>query len=193
LPLEIARRLEGRLVIGYVGSVNHWYEARAALALFKNVRARRPDAILLGLCSQTDELSALVQESGIAAHDALITSAPNSEMPAWLGAIRWGFLLLRPCFAKRASMPTKLGEFFASGVRPISHGCNVEVDQWVDRAGSGVVVSGLDDAALAAAAELIAAADSDPEALQRARERTRPHFGLEQAVDRYAALYDRLS
>lgn len=192
LPERDRAALAGRLVLGYVGSVNFWYEVTATIRLFQKVRALRPDALFLALCRQEDELQKLLNEQQVNSGDALITRASNDQMPAWLGAIDWGFLLLRKCFAKRASMPTKLAEFFAAGVRPIAHGCNSEVDEWVRRAGTGVTVPDLTEHSLDAAAVEIAQTPSSPQLLSEGRERTRSHFGLDSAISAYDELYRRL-
>src|SRR5690606_31353385 len=108
-------------------------------------------------------------------------------------SIDWGLLLLKETPAKRASMPTKLGEFFASGVRPIQHGCNPDVRAWVERSGLGLVLEDLSDASLDAAADVIATSSPvTPEEREAVRRVTRPHFGLAEAIERYAALLTRV-
>ncbi len=114
-------------------------------------------------------------------------------MPAWLRLVDWGFLLLNESFAKRASMPTKLGEFLASGVRPIYFGCNDEVGEWVRRAGSGVILDGLEGDSLKRAARTMAQVEGGAEAMAQARAIAAPHFALSYGVSRYAELLDRLA
>lgn len=189
LSAEVTRRLEGRLVIGYIGSLNASYKVEESLALFSALRRERQDVFLLGVTRQQDMLRKQLRAHGICEDDFLITSAQHYEMPAYLSACHWGFLLLKTSFAKRASMPTKLAEFFAAGVRPIQYGCNQSVADWVRIAGSGVVLDGLDPSALSRAAKTIAAKGlGSTELLERAREATRAHFSLRSGVCAYDAL-----
>ena len=53
-------------------------------------------------------------------------------------------------------MPTKLAEFFATGIAPIGHGANSEVTDWVRRAGSGLALDDLSIDSLERAAEFVA-------------------------------------
>ncbi|HEX3597854.1 MAG TPA: glycosyltransferase, partial [Polyangiaceae bacterium] len=133
---DVLAKLEGRLVIGFVGSLNRSYLSEEAAKLARLVLDRRTDAFVLALGTQRTEYAGLFARHGIPADRFLVQPVDHREMPEWVSLIRWGILLLDSPFAKRGSMPTKLAEFFAAGVRPIQHGCNAEVSEWVQRAGS---------------------------------------------------------
>lgn len=179
-------------VLGFVGSVNSWYKVDEALQLFAGVLARRPDARLVTLSAAHDEIRRRLEALGVPSAAILCTRAEHRDMPRWVAALDWGFLLLGASEAKRASMPTKLGEFFAAGVRPIHYGCNDEVGEWVARTGSGFSLPGLATQDLEAAADAIAAATRPEAERSEARSRAETHFSLSSAVDRYADILDRL-
>ncbi|HKC64053.1 MAG TPA: hypothetical protein VKB86_10465, partial [Pyrinomonadaceae bacterium] len=90
------------------------------------------------------------------------------------------------------SMPTKLAEFFASGVRPIQYGCNEEVSEKIREAGAGLILRGLNESDLREAAREVAHTRRSVEAVARARALTRAHFSLDAGVDKYASLLGRL-
>jgi glycosyltransferase involved in cell wall biosynthesis len=114
-------------------------------------------------------------------------------MPEWLSLVRWGLLLLDSPNAKRGSMPTKLAEFFAAGVRPLQHGCNTEVSDWVRIAGSGHVLPNVNEAELTRAAEFVCSApEVDAELLLAARKRTEGHFSLTGGIERYVDILRRV-
>lgn len=188
IPEEIDARLEKRLVIGYVGSVNADYRVAESVRLFRFLLERRNDALLLCLTGDRAEMQEIVAREGVPDAAVVFAKATHEEMPAWLSRVDWGLLLLEADFSKSASMPTKLGEFFASGVRPVHFGCNAEVGDWVMRTGSGITLGDLTDASLRRAADAIAGAGSDPELLRAARERARAHFSVASGLDRYEAL-----
>jgi hypothetical protein len=114
-----------------------------------------------------------------------VASAEHWAMPHWLQWVDWGLLLLPETAAKRASMPTKLAEYFATGVRPMFYGCNSEASRWVERAGSGYVLRSIDADELRAAARAVAESVPEYERLRNAREVTATHFGLASCLDRY--------
>ncbi|MEM9191274.1 MAG: glycosyltransferase [Myxococcota bacterium] len=182
-------------LVGLVGSTNPSYKTERSLVLARKILEQRTDARLLILTGQQTEFAALVEAEGIDSTRTAIRKVPHEQMPAWLREVDWGIMLLNSTPAKRASVPTKLAEFFAAGVRPIHHGCNDEVTDWVRRAGSGIVLDRVDDGALAEAAKTVAESDDSASAealLAEARERTRAHFDLQSGIDRYDQLLHQL-
>ncbi len=181
------------LLVGFVGSVNASYRIDRAMELARRVLDLRSDARVVALTSDVDGHRRLFDQHGIPRDRTLVVSVSHRDMPRWVPRLDWGALILKTSPSKRASMPTKLAEFFAAGVRPIHHGCNEEVADWVHRAGSGISLDDLSDDALDAAARTIATAPRDVAALSRARAVAEPHFSLASGVERYARILDELA
>ncbi len=184
-------QLRGKNVVGYVGSLNASYLVEESLRLVAYILKTDPSAFFLGLTGQTSELERSALSAGIPAERMLIRGVAHSEMPQWLGWIDWGLLLLQTNAAKRASMPTKLAEFLAVGVRPIHHGCNEDVAFWVRKAGTGLSLSTLDEYSMAKIARALAATSSDSELIE-GWQRTSQHFSMETGVLRYREIYDHV-
>jgi glycosyltransferase involved in cell wall biosynthesis len=190
---EAARcRLEGKLVLGLMGSVSGSYRIQDSIRLFRFVRTIEPSAHLLCLTRQKHEVREYLSRGSVAEDDFTIASVPHSEMHEWMSLAHWGLILLEESFAKRASMPTKLGEMFASGVRPVQYGCNEEVARLVLEAGSGIVLPGLNDDDLRAAAAQIVSIGKTEGGILQAREKMRARFSLEAGTMRYASLLANL-
>ncbi len=186
VPLDVTAALRGKLVVGIVGSLNRAYLVKETLALVRRVLEMRADAVLLVLSGQREAYERVISAAGIAAERARIVKVEHDAMPEWLSLVDWGMLLLDPASpAKRASMPTKLAEFFACGVRPVQFGCNSELADWVRKAGSGIVLSGVDPKALEEAATVVVSQPRDPAAMERARDATAQHFSLATGIERY--------
>ncbi len=181
-----------RLTVGYVGSVNADYGVEASLRLFSYVAAIRPDALLICISEQSEALRKLAIDAGVSKERVRAFSVTHEQMPSLLQQIDWGLLLLKDSEFKRGSMPTKLAEFFATGVRPIHYGCNSELRAWVARTGTGFSLQSLDDDELRAAARRIATSEPDDTSLQRSRSVAEPHFGLRAGTERYASLFRTL-
>jgi glycosyltransferase involved in cell wall biosynthesis len=199
LPADLLARLEGKLVVGYIGSLNASYKVDAMCDLFARTHSLNPNAHLLGLTGQPEALAERLGRAGAPTDSFTLTRSPHELMPSWLSMVDWGLMLLNSTYAKRASMPTKLAEFFAAGVRPVQLGCNADVGEWVARAGSGISLEDTSDAELDRAAERIAASERRAAQgaalrarLEHAREVTRPHFSLDSGVDAYDRLLDSL-
>ena len=192
VPTAVRERLQGRTVIGFIGSINRSYFSEESASLAARLLRRWPDAMILATSPQVKEYSELFARHQIPPHRAVISRVEHWAMPEWLSLVTWGMLLIDPTPAKRASVPTKLAEFFAAGVRPIQYGCNAEISDWVLRAGTGVVLSGVDEGALDDAADRIATTPDDRQALVRGRSITEPHFSLASGVERYAGILTAL-
>jgi glycosyltransferase involved in cell wall biosynthesis len=189
VPLAVRAQLRGKRVLGVIGSLNRSYCVDETLTLARLVLARDPTAHLLVLSAQTEAWTNALAQAQLPSSRVTIARANHDDMPQWLSLLEWGVLLLVPeSRAKRASMPTKLAEFFATGVRPVQAGCNAEVSDWVTRAGSGVVLPTLDRGSLERAAEAIATPRPESE-LAEARARTQAHFSLASGVRRYDELW----
>lgn len=117
-----------------------------------------------------------------------IFAVSHNDMPKWVGHLDWGLQLMGTSHAKAASMPTKFAEFIASGVRPIHHGCNVEVGRWVEACGTGINLPDLRNQTLdKCAADVIARGPSRSDR-KAARNTLEQHFSLTNAAKRYDRL-----
>jgi hypothetical protein len=178
-------------VVGFVGSVNTSYRVAESLTFFRRLHELRADAHLLCVSEQGDVLRARLHACGLPADSFSVVSSPYEAMPRWLARMHWGLLFLSTSFAKTGSMPTKLAEFLAMGVRPIQHGCNAEVSDRVRAYGSGLVLESLDEEGLRRAAEHVARATLSSADVERARALSQGELGLEAGVATYATLITR--
>lgn len=186
VPEELRRTLAGKRVLGIIGSVNRSYLVDETLSLVAAVLRRDETAHLLILSGQRDEYLRRLAALGIDERRFTLTRADHEAMPEWLSLIDWGMLLLNPGSpAKRASMPTKLAEFLACGVRPVQFGCNTEVSEWVRQTGSGFVLPDVKPETLEATADRIVSSRPEPELTARARALAAPHFSLESGIAKY--------
>lgn len=184
-PPELAEVPDAARIFGIVGALNRSYYAEETIDVARRVLARDPRFRLVVLSAQIEEYRSLLAARGIDRSRAHVLTVPHGAMPAVVPHLEWGALLLRTNFAKRASVPTKLAEFFAAGVRPLHHGCNEEVAGWVARAGSGLVLDDVAEASRERAASAIVREPASRAVLEAARARTEPHFSLESGVTRY--------
>lgn len=192
IPDEVQGRLSQKQVIAFVGSTNASYRHEESFQLAKEILARRPDAHLLIITAQQKEFAELGRRGGLPAERLTIVTVDHRAMPQWLSRIDWAIQLLDSGVAKRGSMPTKLAEFFASGVQPLHFGCNSEVTDWVRRCGTGYVLNSLSRADMAAAADFVVNNCPDPASLAAARSRAQAHFDLASGLDAYASLLGEL-
>lgn len=177
-------------IIAYVGSLNPRSKYRESLQLARLILNRVPQAKFLALTSQVSAMSAIADEFAIPTNRRLLMEVAHDEIHLWLPWIDFAVMLLaEPIQANRASMPTKLAEFFATGIAPIAYGGNSEVTGWVKRAGIGMVLEDLSNDSFERAADFVARGAPGADVLMRARLVADKHFSLDSGAVRYDRLF----
>jgi len=122
----------------------------------------------------------------------VIISASHSEMPKLVQDSHFGIAIcVQDNLASlAAAVPTKIGEFLASG-RPVivSNGIG-DLDHMLTSTRTGVVINHSDS--LQTAASQVRTLISDPKTPERCRELAMQHFDMGKSVDRYLEIYDRM-
>ena len=122
----------------------------------------------------------------------LIISASHSEMPKLVRDSHFGIAICKQddLDSLSAAVPTKIGEFLASG-RPVivSNGIG-DLDQMLTSTRTGIVIN--DSDSLQTTASQIEYLINDPDTPDRCRELAIQHFDMEKSVDRYLEIYDRM-
>lgn len=194
VPSDVVTRLRSRRVISVIGSINRSYLVDETLDLARRILAADPRTHLLVLSGQREAFASRLEALRVPRERYEIQRSPHDAMPEWLALVEWCLLLLHPNSpAKRASMPTKLAELFAAGVRPVQFGCNIEVRDWVLKAKSGIVLDDVAPESLEFAARRIANAEPlSSQATEFARDVTATHFSLDAGVQKYDALLSKV-
>lgn len=102
----------------YSGSIGTWYqpaEMAEFVARFKHEAAH--SVHLLWIVNNAPEAAtAASMAAGLRTTEFSVRQAPPAEVPAYLSASDAALALIRPCFSKRSSSPTKYAECLASGL-----------------------------------------------------------------------------
>ena len=91
-----------------------------------------------------------------------------------------------PVFSKKASSPTKLGEFLAMELPIVTNRGVGDVDRIMGETGAGVLVDGFNDRAYA---DALAGLESLAPDMQRWRAAARSWFDIDAGVGRYDSIY----
>lgn len=187
LKLELP---EETCILGYVGSLGTWYLLPEMLQFFRVWKERRPDTVMLFVT--TEPASMILEEAerqGLKKADLRIVSAGRKEVPMYLSLMDYGLFFLKQAFSKKASSPVKQGELMAMGIPVICNAGVGDSDRIVTRYEAGVLVHEYNVAAFHAAIDALEETMFDPVAI---REGCRDYFDLQQGVERYAKIYERL-
>jgi glycosyltransferase involved in cell wall biosynthesis len=176
---------EGPLVI-YAGSLTTWYLPELIVATGAAF-AQQTGGTFVMLTRELDSARSLTRHL---ATQPVIRAVPFDEMPAWLSCADAGLAFVRAVPSKRASAPTKIGEYLAAGLAVAATAGVGDLDaQLTDSDVAFTTAADSDPSELAAR---LARAAAQPGRSERARALARRHYGLEEGIDMYARLYEAL-
>ncbi|MEN8150179.1 MAG: glycosyltransferase [Planctomycetota bacterium] len=193
-PPPGAEHLVDREVWVVAGALGTWYLLDAMLDLVAAALARneRGHALLLTEEDATEALAGLVSR-GVARERITVRGVPYEEVPHWFSLAAAGILLIKSAPSKRASAPTKLGEFLASGVPVVTTPRIGDSGELVRETGTGVVTGDLSPAGLSRALSEIDDLRRDrPALVARCRRAAEERLSLPDAISAWADLYEEL-
>lgn len=116
-PVITAEHDAEDFVLGHVGSVGTWYLFDEALRTFIALLKFKPYARLLIINrNEHDFIRARMAAWGVDTSKVELKSAAHHEVVQAIHRIHAGVFYIKPVFSKRASAPTKFGEFLGCGV-----------------------------------------------------------------------------
>ncbi len=116
---EMRKKLavENRFVLTYVGSFGGWYMTEEIADFLQAAKNSKPETFAMILTqSKPEMIEPLLKERGFTEKDFLITKVLPSEIPRYLSAADAALSLIKPCYSKQASSPTKNAEYLALGL-----------------------------------------------------------------------------
>jgi glycosyltransferase involved in cell wall biosynthesis len=194
-PREAARRRvrkELRLgecpVLAYAGSLGSWYRLDEMLDFFEVAREQLPDLRFLVLTMNPDIALARVASRG-PHHGVVVMQLEPPAVPEYLAAADAGICFLGQSFSKTASSPTKYGEYLATGLPLVADSWTGDAARWKGEQACLLVESFDRDAYSRTAARLRGLLANPARTRELARSLAERVFGLEEATNRYDALY----
>ena len=174
-------------VAAYLGSWGSWYMTGEMLDFFKVQLERDAKAIFLIVSREPrDQIIADARRHGIAVDRLIVRPASRAEVPKLVAAADYGLFFILPVFSKKASSPTKMGEFLSLEVPVVANRDVGDVEPILRESGAGVVVDAFDGASYARALDQLETLKPD---IKRWRAAARRWFDLDTGIDRYDAIY----
>lgn len=185
--------------LGYVGSVGSWYMfAEVAQAVARLFELRDDAKFLVINKGGHDLIRAELGKVGVDMARVEIREAPFDQVAEQVGRMDAGIFFIKPVWSKRASCPTRMGEFLACGKPVLANtGCG-DVREDLAETGTGVTLPSLPDGSVdmsgldEAMNQLILLA-RDPRMQTKCRLAAEERFALSAAIAEYDAIYRRLA
>jgi glycosyltransferase involved in cell wall biosynthesis len=177
-------------VAAFLGSFGGWNMVNEMLDFFRVQLARDPNSIFMIITRESaNEIVATAERRGISRDRLLVRPASRAQVPRFLAAADYALFFIKPTFSKKASSPTKMGEFLALELPMITNGGVGDIDQIMAQTGAGVVVTEFCERAYAVALDALEQLKPD---MDRWRSATHRWLDLSQAIDRYDSIYAAL-
>lgn len=178
---------------GYVGSFGTWYMLDETLALFNAILKLRPEArMIIVNQNEHDVIRESVARSNLPADQIEIIKSYREEVASHIQKMHAASALIRPCFSKVASAPTKLAEYLGCEVPCVGSYDVGDMESILEKDGIGVIIHAFDDDSLLKAAKKIVSLSEKPAVRARCREIALARFSLNNGVESYRSIYTKL-
>jgi hypothetical protein len=116
----------------YLGSIGTWYLLEEMLCFFKALNIKYPESNFHFITrDSSDKINAVAKSLDIDLKRILIYPSSRAELPSFLSKMDISIFFIKPCYSKKASSPTKLGELLGMGIPVI---CNTNIGDLEEQA-----------------------------------------------------------
>jgi glycosyltransferase involved in cell wall biosynthesis len=179
--------------LGYLGSIGTWYMFDEVLACFELIRARRPEAKLLVINrNEQDLVRRMAKAAGVPSTAIEIIATDHFGVPAQVRRMSAGAAIIKPVFSKIASAPTKLAEYLGCGVPCLGNVGVGDMEQVLEGEGAGVALREFTPVAREAAISRLLELVDDPGTPLKCRSIALKYFSVEQGAASYSMIYRSL-
>ena len=185
---EIRRRLgigSGPVLI-HIGSLSTWYLAELTLLVGAEF-VRRTGGTFVVLTHELDYVRDLSDRLDV---QPVLESVDYGRVPEWVAMADAGLALVRPDYAKRASAPTKVGEYLACGLTVAATAGVGDLDDQFRGSAVAVTVAPSDGAARIV--DRVLETLKVPGRVAEARALAESHYDLRSGLRELTALYGAL-
>lgn len=185
--------------LGYIGSVGSWYMFEDVAIAVRRLFDRRADARFLVINKGGHEkIRAELQAAGVDMNRVEIREAAFDEVGEQVSRMDAGIFFIKPAWSKRASCPTRMGEFLACGKPCLANEGVGDVREDFAATNTGITlpvneVGGVDLTDLDTAIERLLTLAQEPGIAQRCRSAAEERFSLDGGVAEYSRIYQKLA
>jgi len=182
---------KGQEVVAYLGSIGTWYMLPEMLDFFRMLLIKSPNTIFLFITKEDPE--SIINEAkyrGINASNLRVVKANREEVPIFLSLASVGLFFIKPVFSKKASSPTKQGEFMSMGIPVICNSGVGDSDHVINKYQSGILINDFNELAYHKAVHQIN--QKKWASAEKIRSGAKDYFSLEKGIASYEKIYSRL-
>lgn len=187
-------KIEKGYIFGYVGSFGTYYLIEETLLLFKSILVQRNDAKMLILNRfEHKKIYETCIKLMIPIDKIEIKKVSHHEVVKYVKRMDSACALIKQCYSKIASSPTKVGEYLACGVPFVMNRGTGDLESIVNEYKIGVVINSFTPESINEAAKDILKLSSTKNIKNKCRNVAEKIFSLKSGVNEYRKIYDLLN
>lgn len=177
-------------VVGYVGTVNEWHRFEDVLDCYCSI-SEQVNNTKLQIYNKGDEerIKEYINSYPKELDNICLTSASHSEMPKKYAEMDVGIFFYESTYSKKATCPTKMGEFLATGTPCLGNSGVGDVEKILEQNDVGVAISNFTTKEKESAIPELLQIVDDPDSTQRCRTLAVQEFSLERGVNELQKIY----
>jgi glycosyltransferase involved in cell wall biosynthesis len=180
--------------LGYVGSVGVWYLFDETLRCFQILRQRLPDARLHIINrGGHDYIRERMDALNVDSASVQLEAAEHVGVAKAMQRMDAGIFFYKPAYSKKATAPTKLGEFLGCGVPCLGNSGVGDMASILESEDVGVVLNSFDEVGMRESIDRLLQLAQTPGIKARCRDVAVRRFSLEQGVEQYGTIYKDLA
>ncbi|HAZ10642.1 MAG TPA: glycosyltransferase [Candidatus Omnitrophica bacterium] len=176
--------------LGYAGTVTGWYLFDPVMECFKYLQKLRPRARVTFLNKgEHGFILERIKAFGFNSPGIQVKYLEFNLMAGEINQFDAGIFFIRPVFSKRASSPTKLGEFLACGVPCLTNSGVGDMDRILTGEGVGIMIKDFSPEAYQDGVKKIVALAAEPGIRNRCALAAKKYFSLQEGIILYDSIY----
>lgn len=190
---EVTAKVGDARVLAYVGSIGTWYMANEMARFYlawRKVLSPQKTRLLIVSRDDPETIAAPLRAAGCA-DEMVVVSAQRSRVPGLIRTADAALSFVRESLSKRASAPTKIGEYLGCGV-PVAATLIGDASRVLAEPGAGIAIRECTDESLERDALALLRCAQAPDRKALARAAAVRWFSLARAVEAYDSFYQEI-
>jgi len=179
--------------LGYVGSVGTWYDFDSVIVAFLELLRIIPEAMFL-IVNQNEHHYILnkLHKHNVPLSQCKLVSANHSEVPKFMNQMDAGIFFINQLFSKKASAPTKLGEFLGCGIPCLTNNKIGDMQLIIESENVGISIPDFSQNSIRKGMQDLIDVTQIPNISQKCVQTSSKYFSLNNGVQRYDEIYTSL-
>jgi glycosyltransferase involved in cell wall biosynthesis len=185
--------IEDKFVMVYSGSLWTFYDMPAMVDFFKVLKSKIANAHFLILGNNdSHKLHTVFLEKGIDKKDYTVMTVKSKDVPKYLSGSDLGISFIYDYYSKKAAFPTKLAEYFMSGLPVVANAQSKFIKELVEYNKVGVILEKFNDEYYQKAAKDLMLLLKDKDLKNRCTQVAEKYLDKNVCINKYLDIYREL-